>query len=136
MRIRICLLSNFIFILFRVSLYVPDIDKEQSDILMKVLMVFMLHEFLGVIIEWIVVEGDAPLVDADVGIEVEVGFGEIGDIVEVDHVQEESTHLGVIVWWSEAGVGFKVEDLWRGNALELSYVIQPVYSGQHLTKLL
>lgn len=51
-------------------------------------MTFMFHKFLGVIIKRVVVKGSSPLIDTDMRVEIKINFGQIRDIIQVDHVQK------------------------------------------------
>lgn len=79
------LLFHFFLLVFLVSHFdVPNIYKMLSHILFKILMVDISHKFLRFLVKGVVIKHGIPFVDAYMGIKVEVSFGKIRYIIEVN----------------------------------------------------
>ena len=75
----------------------PDFNEEVFNVFLEVVMIDKIHEFLVSFVEGVVPENDSAFVNACVRVEIEIGFLDIGYVVEVDHVDKEAPHLGVVV---------------------------------------
>jgi hypothetical protein len=99
----IFLMLFFLFLLFFLLFFLvlflfdcfncPNLFKQLCDIFVELLVLYSLHEFTCWRVQGVVLEYDTPAVDAVRFVYVKVEIEGVGCLVEIDHVEDQPSHL-------------------------------------------